>query len=166
MIALGLDMGISNMSASLIDLGSGKLLERRRVKTTLKVIKDGCFDQLNAFYDDILPMLDVAECITAERYQPRQTRHHESTTIESINMMLGAMTLNFDVKLITASTWKNAINRLLKKANMEGYLNLDDVYELGKGKIVKHHVDSTLIGLYGATKFDMDLDDILDIVGV
>ena len=85
-----------------------------------------------------------ASFFIAERFQSRMMG---GTTIESVNIMLGAGLAVFDSlprKIITASQWKNAAAK--------AELWFDDVQrEVHANKITNHAVDATCIGLYAAS---------------
>lgn len=91
------------------------------------------------------------DLVIAERYQNRGIRSGGALN-EIIPMIIGkicsrAIKFGAETDMITASTWKNSINRTLVN------YTLNDIYNDAKQlKLPLHHVDSSLIGLYDRNK--------------
>lgn len=145
---LSLDPGTTNYGLSVLNAGGGKLrLEgSKTVKHRVTSMKDP-LSQYKAYKKE-LRELGAFDLVVAERFQ---ARGNKGPTIECISVMLAALLEMYPGKTIflTASTWKNRVNRIfdlkdyyedLKQAQV-------DVRPVSDRKTV-HELDSSLMGLY------------------
>lgn len=121
-----------------------------------KIERDGYVDFLKQIKAKHNP-----DILCGERFM---TRGIKGPTVESVNIMLGALENNIVfwprmVKMIPAATWKNAVNRS----------GVDLKAEYKRTRVTPHQLDAVLIGLYigfqgfGRKDFDgIDLPDIWD----
>lgn len=155
---LSMDPGSPSYGMTVLDVAlKGETLKVKIVGTGMmgSYIKDpACPKQKRAFEAAMWSLehfYGPFDLVCAERFQSRGLK---GKTIENINMMLGIMgTVYRDVQLYTASTWKNAYNRIQ---------SLDDTYQILKEKnaVIKkslrthhiHELDSSLMGQYCAAK--------------
>lgn len=133
-----------------------KLIHCEMFNPTIDEPKDDIGHQVDMFHARWLRLLNryAPDYFIAERFQPRG---FGGNTIEVVNMMLGIMMCSTyqDRKLVTASTWKNAANRVF---------DLKELYVWAKKehKLEAHPLDSTLIGIYrlnqllSTTMFQLD----------
>jgi len=148
---LGLDPGKVNFAASLVEISLYRtlrvnVLRNGLLTNTVSDINFGVRGRLRNYIQEISSMIEQdVELIICERFQSRGLR---GNTVESINMMLGALLVNIyahhpkiRVKLITASTWKNHANKVL---------DLDQLYKYSKS--TPHQVDATLMAIFAAYK--------------
>lgn len=118
--------------------------------------RDGFVDWLTKIRDQHRP-----DVLAGERYM---TRGIKGPTIESVNIMIGAVENSPAfwpqmIKVIPAATWKNAVKRA----------GIDLKSEYKRVRVTPHQLDAVLIGLYigfrgyGRKDFgDMDLPSIWD----
>lgn len=118
--------------------------------------RDGFVDWLTKIRDQHNP-----DVLAGERYM---TRGIKGPTIESVNIMIGAVENSPAfwpqmIKVIPAATWKNAVKRA----------GIDLKAEYKRVRVTPHQLDAVLIGLYigfrgyGRKDFgDMDLPSIWD----
>jgi ribosomal protein L7Ae-like RNA K-turn-binding protein len=79
--------------------------------------------------------------IIVERFQNRGRMFGNNS--ELVNIMIGVLlNLNVEIRLITASQWKNSFNKIY---------DLKSFYK--EIPLVAHRVDSSLIGIYGSSFF-------------
>lgn len=92
------------------------------------------------------------EVVVMERFQ---SRGNGGSTIESINMMLGAVPVIFkksEILFPTAATWKNRTKKFFDlKSAYKGY-GLTSKAKSYTG-VTEHQLDSALIGTWAAHKF-------------
>lgn len=158
MLVLSMDPGTSNFAASVLrtDLDEDikvRVEGTKLVKNTITNVQKSC-EQIAKFRKELRAIeKDVGkfDLVVAERFQ---SRGHGGTTIESINMMLGAIALTYPMtEFYTASVWKNAFNK---------YHDLKGFYEDHKSMVAStpkkdrrtvHELDSSLMGIYHSAKF-------------
>lgn len=146
---LSLDPGTKNYGYAVWETSSGRaqLRQAGRIFTTVIAPNRSLREQVEVHSTTLESLIEEFQIthIIAERYQSRRMG---GTTIESVNMMLGAIaqicvTRGIHFKFIPASQWKNAINRV-----SDEYLVGE--YDEGKPfKITPHTVDAVMIGVYG-----------------
>jgi len=147
---LGLDLGSVNTALSLI-VGNKtiKIKHAEMVPPTLRDLKDPVFDsQMKAMRQTIIKMLDKHKPneVMAERYMNRGIK---GVQVEILGLLLGCLATlcinrKIPLRLVTASSWKNSINR-------QHPGTLDRFYRyfpISK----RHRVDAILIGLYCRSK--------------
>ena len=123
-----------------------RILSFGRLLTTVADLKEPLSKQFSLHKEalELLKSQFNASFFIAERFQ---SRGMGGTTIESVNIMLGAGLSVYNShprKIITASQWKNAA------AKVE--LWFDDVQrEVHANKITNHAVDAVCISLYAAS---------------
>lgn len=126
-------------------LGS-TMLDPKMIMGDMKDLQNG----VRKFYDYVTPVMEDATDIVIERFQARGGK---GPVIECISSMIGALAFgqNAPLTAYTASTWKNAYNRVgdLKET-------YEDHKELRKDKTTSHiqihQLDATLMGMYHAYK--------------
>lgn len=158
---LSMDPGTSNYAASVLRVASDdtrmkvKVVGTRLVENTVKVPAD-LVPELRSYISEIRYLEHLYgpfDLVVAERFQSRGLK---GTTIEAINMMLGALAVTYpELTIYTASTWKNAFNRKLDPFNLKDLY--DDLKELVKPipkaeRSTVHELDCSLMGIYHACK--------------
>lgn len=148
-VILALDPGTKNYGYALIKVTGSRvsLLKAGQIFTTLYAPNKDARRQFNSHSTAIRQLIKFhgVTHVIAERYMSRRMG---GTTIESVNMMLGAIAeicleLSIYFKFIPASQWKNEVNREHPEYLLGEYL-------LGKPlKITPHTVDAVMIGVYG-----------------
>lgn len=167
---LSVDPGSKNFAASVLQVREDgedlriKVLCTKLVHNTVHKPMN-LVEELRAFQAEIYSLEFTHgpfDLVVAERFQSRGLK---GTTIESINMMLGALAIMYPcLELYTASTWKNSFNRAMESRNGDKALN--ELYEDHK-QMVKpvpkaerrtiHELDSSLMGIYhSCKKFGVD----------
>lgn len=157
---LSMDPGTANFAVSVLHVRYDKDGFRFKVIGTAmldpkKLLKDIkiAHDQLGVFVEYVRPLFKLRlDAFIAERFQ---SRGGKGPTIESVNMMLGAMDcLARDAEIesvsyCTAGVWKNEFNRNGDLKEM--YLDLAEARKDKYRPHVKiHQLDSELLGLYKA----------------
>lgn len=162
---LALDPGTNNFAWALLTIGDeldsqgqlvGRVTHRGLIHSALRTLNNPAKEreELKAFLECIDQIREICpvNALIAERYMLR--RGSGGNAIEAINQMLGVLrTLDIpSMKMIPASEWKNAANRL--DHDLEGvYSELD-----ARGSqlvsepehITVHEIDAAHIGAYGA----------------
>lgn len=140
---LALDPGSRNMGISVVGIKDGKpvILANSVMTNPVNTLVDFAEARVK-FMEEIARWVEKFEpkAIIAERFQ---TRGNGGPLIEMVSVMLGLLAGKYEtlpVKLITASTWKNAFNRRHQCDLREMY---PDVLT------PPHAFDSCLIGIYG-----------------
>ena len=152
---LGCDPGSKNFGLFVgnvnEDLTEIEVLKSGMIDTCLTEMKGNIIPDVEAFAEDYENIIQEyqPDVITLERFQ---TRGFKGKTIELVGTMLGIMMLKnaelactkkVDVRLLTAATWKNQVNRISK---------LKAVYKvMKKRKVVDHRVDAALMSIYNLT---------------
>lgn len=152
---LGCDPGSKNFGLFVgkvnDDISKIQILESRMITTCLTEMKGNILPDVEAFAEDYESILQKykPDVITLERFQ---TRGFRGKTIELIGTMLGVMMMKnvelardkeVDVRLLTAATWKNRVNKVSK---------LKAVYKtMKKRKVVDHRIDAALMSVYNLT---------------
>lgn len=155
MIVLGCDPGSKNFGLFVgkvnKDISKIKVLRSGMITTCLTEMKGNIIPDVEGFAEDYESLLIEykPDIITLERFQ---TRGFKGKTIELIGTMLGIMmmknaelarTKDVDVRLLTAATWKNRVNKISK---------LKAIYKvMKKRKVVDHRVDAALMSIYNLT---------------
>ena len=134
---LSMDPGTTNYAASILKIApSGEKLKvrvvgTRLVENTIKVPAD-LVPESRAYISEIRHLEHLYgpfDLVVAERFQSRGLK---GTTIEAINMMLGALAVTYpQLTIYTASTWKNSFNRKFENSNALKEL-YEDLKELTK----------------------------------
>lgn len=151
---LALDPGSKNFGISCVGVKNGKpvVLANSVLTAPLNTLVDFAPVRV-AFLLEIAQWIEAfrPKGIIAERFQ---TRGNSGPLIEYVSVMLGLVAGKWalPVKLITASTWKNAFNRRHKDALCARYpeapkADLKLVYP--DVLTAPHPFDATLIGIYG-----------------
>jgi Holliday junction resolvasome RuvABC endonuclease subunit len=146
---LGLDPGKDNHAFCVcqFDIETGlkyKLVTTGMIKCTIKeLIGISAKEEAKKYRRELQALVkkyDV-DVIIAERFQNRGRMFGNSS--ELVNIMLGVLlNINVEVRLITASQWKNAFNKIY---------TLKDFYK--EVPLVAHRIDASLIGIYGSSFF-------------
>ena len=152
---LSCDPGTKNFAVSL--LTARKVEEKLRFKihgtlildSTVTQLKQDVGRELRNFTNDFDTITGnhnvVPDALFMERFQARGLG---GTTIECINFMLGAMIYKYhettDIRLPTAATWKNRINKHVDLKNAYKKYNLHRVIT----NKTPHELDAVLIGMY------------------
>tara|TARA_B100000700_G_scaffold88627_1_gene100006 strand:+ start:120711 stop:121289 length:579 start_codon:yes stop_codon:yes gene_type:complete len=159
---LSMDPGTTNYAASILKIApSGEKLKvrvvgTRLVENTIKVPAD-LVPESRAYISEIRHLEHLYgpfDLVVAERFQSRGLK---GTTIEAINMMLGALAVTYpQLTIYTASTWKNSFNRKFENSNALKEL-YEDLKELTKPtpkaeRLTVHELDCSLMGIYHACK--------------
>lgn len=145
-----LDPGTSNcaMARVLVRNKSIVIEGTTMLHSTLTSIVDNPAKQLRAFIATVETRFQNSDALYAERFQ---SRGHGGNTIEEVNMMMGALALRFrqvNPVFITASTWKNWVNRNIDLKEEYTRLGLKST----KSPKAIHEFDAVLIALFGACK--------------
>jgi hypothetical protein len=154
---LCLDPGTTNYGLSILNV-NGRKLRIEGSKTVINLVKN-MKDPLEQYqaYKAELKALGQFDLVVAERFQ---ARGNKGPTIECISLMLGALLEMYPGKTIflTASTWKNRVNRVfdLKELYEELKQEQVDVRPISNRKTV-HELDSSLMGMYAYYR-EMKLD--------
>lgn len=161
---LSLDPGPSNFGIACTEYNNGKvrLLANATLDSPIKGLTEDIQLKQDAFIKEIDQWISNFKCgaLIAERFQARGLL---GTTSEEVNIMLGCLLNNYSklkIKLVIASTWKNAFRR------KHGF-NLKDYYM--KCKTTPHQLDAFLIGVYGLEigfkqDFKYSIDDAINAV--
>ena len=148
---LSVDPGTQNFAYAVLSVQNSpakpfkyKIKKMGMVKSTIKEPKENMGLQINAFNEEFLYQFDKLKLdgFICERFQSRGMK---GNTIESVNMMVGMMahyltSREIDVKLVTASTWKNRVNKII---------DIKDLYKLAR--VPNHITDAVCLGLYYGT---------------
>lgn len=142
---LGIDPGSSNQGIACIRYDQEKqrirVLANATMSHPLNVLKGKefqqslrrCMAEIDLWYEHF-----GVNAIIAERFQSRGLK---GATIECVSAMLGALAFTYPtVRVIPASQWKNAYQRLYD-------VDLKDVYKVVR--TVPHQLDATLIARHG-----------------
>lgn len=146
---LCLDPGTTNYGLSILNV-DGKKLHLEGSKTVKNMVKD-MKDPLPKYlaYKKELKDLGAFDLVVAERFQ---ARGNKGPTVESISVMLAALLELYPKRtmFLTASTWKNRVNRVFDlKAFYEDLKQAQvSVRPISERKTI-HELDSSLMGLYG-----------------
>lgn len=143
---LGIDPGSSNQGIACIRFNKVtqriRLLANATMTFPLNVMKGKeyqerlhlCLAEIDHWYRHF-----GVNVVVAERFQSRGLK---GATIECVSSMLGAMAITYPiVRVIPASQWKNAYQRLYE-------IDLKDMYKVVR--TVPHQLDATLIARHGA----------------
>lgn len=137
MIVTGCDPGVKNFALTRIKLGRGPsdftILCTKMLRHTVKNLKQDVREQLLAYRKELAPHLK-ADYLAMERYMGRGIR---GNTSECVNIMIGATVHNHPCQLLTAASWKNAVNRVF---------SLPKLYRVCRAP--PHVLDSALIAIY------------------
>lgn len=122
--------------------------------STVTELKDNISMALKGFVAEILTILENENVFPDVLYMERfQSRGNGGTTIEAINFMLGVLVYHFssscDIRLITAATWKNRVNKKTDLKQVYKDYKLNSVYS----KKTAHELDAALIGIYAAHNY-------------
>lgn len=145
---LSLDPGSVNFGLSILSVKHGKL-KIEGSKTVIHLVKNmkDPLSQYLAFKKE-LKALGSFDMVVAERFQ---ARGNKGPTIECITLMLGALLELYPGKTVflTASTWKNRVNRVFDLKEYYEDLKAEQVAvrPISNRKTV-HELDSSLMGLY------------------
>lgn len=145
---LGLDPGSKNFGAALVsfDPANGRVQVERSA-----VLKSPVHDltragsEGKAFLSELGSWASRADGIVAERFQSRGLR---GATVECVSFMLGLTSAGFPthpLMLLTASTWKNVLQRRFA-------VDLKEIYHEYRFDIAAHQIDSAFIAIYGLEK--------------
>lgn len=157
-VVMGNDAGSSNYGYSVIKfkLGSDsrityRILECGQLSNTLKELKVPAKPILNKFSKEIKLKIKKygIDNLICERFMPRG---RFGNTSEFVNIMIGFLIAQkLPVLLLTASTWKNKVNKFLGKKTKETKLSgLDKFYKIVC--VPPHEVDATFQAIYLAEK--------------
>lgn len=148
-VILALDPGTKNYGYAVWETegGHAHLRQSGRIFTTIIALNRGLRQQARQHSITLNQLINDFKVthLIAERFQSRRMG---GTTIEAVNMMLGAISeicveKNVYFKFIPASQWKLAVGRV-----KEDYLT--EEYQLAKEfGITPHTVDAVMIGIYG-----------------
>lgn len=141
------DPGVKNYGYSVVSFKEQngrwtyRVLECGILSNTLTDLKDHPWVQLQKYNTEVMSICNKYKCtdIIVERFQSRGLK---GTLVECIGLMLGYLLAKspVDVKLITAATWKNSMNRRFP---------LKQAYGLHHHKVMPPHVlDATLMAFY------------------
>lgn len=147
---LSFDPGVSNFAWSVVEVRrpfAAKVVASGMLYNTVKTFSDDLQRDVADFLSEVTSLFTTykPDHFIMERFQARGMK---GTTIELVNLMLGAFlswlterqfSFKHRVKLITASQWKNEWNR---------NSDLDKIYK--RTSVVPHQVDAVGIALYGA----------------
>lgn len=145
---LCLDPGTTNFGLSILNV-NGKKVKIEGSKTVKHRVTD-MKDPLAQYkaYKKELRELGAFDLVVAERFQ---ARGNKGPTIECISVMLAALLEMYPGKTVflTASTWKNRVNRVFDLKEFYEDLKQEqvDVRPVSLRKTV-HELDSSLMGLY------------------
>lgn len=155
---LSMDPGTSNYAASILEVRakSGvlhyRVLAKGFVENTIVNPQKIC-DQGHAFQREIRGIekrFGPFDLVVAERYQ---SRGMGGTTIESVNMMLGILSVMYrdTMTIYTAATWKNKVNKFFDLKQL--YLDRKELMVPVRpitDRLTDHETDCTLMGMYHA----------------
>lgn len=145
---LSLDPGTTNYGLSILSIQNGKLVLEgtKLVKNRVRDMKKP--EAQYKAYKAELRKLGKFDLVVAERFQ---ARGNKGPTIECISLMLGALLELYPGKtlFLTASTWKNRLNRSFDLKDYYEYLKTQQshIRPVSARKTV-HELDSSLMGLY------------------
>lgn len=137
MITLGLDPGATNFGWCL--LHKGIPVQCGMVEFPVRNVQDA-HAELNVFLSEMLPLLDRADTIAAERFQSRGVGGSSAIMgplVERVNIMLGGLLTKREIHLVPAMTWKSAVKKRLP---------LELLYKAAA--VPPHVVDAAMIGLW------------------
>lgn len=145
------DPGKVNFALSVIDMADRRLdiLGTRMLGSPVRTLKVDTREQVSLFLAELDELWETYGPFDGCCFERFQTRGLCGDTIESISLMLGVLSMwclekEVPIRLITASQWKNQLNRVV---------NLKELYKehkLTSKKSLKaiHEFDALLIGLY------------------
>ena len=153
MRVLGIDPGTKNFGAFAGEVNKGvtkvNVHHSEMFDHAMQELKGDALEQVRVFEREYMKLLTVhrPDIITIERFQSRGLK---GKTVELVNVMMGVMMSanvkyvesnpKLKVQLLTASTWKNAVNRVS---------DLELIYRvMKKHGVVAHRVDAALMSLY------------------
>lgn len=145
------DPGKVNFALSVVDVTDGTLtvLGTRMLQNPVRTLKVDTREQVANFLEEIKEIDRMYGPFDGCAFERFQTRGICGDTIESISLMLGVLSMwsldhKIPIRLITASQWKNQINR---KVDLKA---LYKEHKLTSKKSVKaiHEFDAMLIGVY------------------
>lgn len=149
------DLGSKNFAASIIVAGKKiKYKAAFMIPPTLLDLKEPFYDQTALLRKTIARILTKykPKYLIAERYMNRGIK---GVQVEILGVLLGVMASlaierDIPMRLVTASTWKNAVER-----KRSGFLDrLYSYFPQSK----RHRVDAIMIGIYAHNKnFDVNL---------
>lgn len=158
---IGIDMGSTNMMLGYLN-AELKFVACWQFKNTITELVDNkgvpLHVRIRRFKKEFISYLDKwnPRRVLAERFMPRGIR---GTLIEVVNIMIGVMAaicvrrkINF--RVLTASTWKNSLNKRFRRTKNDNPLNR--LYKAFKIK-QRHFVDALLIAHYRNDKRFNDL---------
>lgn len=140
---LGMDPGKTNYAWSVVQLkidnpSKYRILGCGMIQNTISSMTGNTKEDVRKFVAEVRKLLRQygADVIGAERFQARGLK---GNTSELVNVMIGCLFFVpvKGVTLLTASTWKNAFNRVA---------DLKQTYE--QSALTPHQIDATSIGLY------------------
>lgn len=149
---LGMDPGYRNYGVAAVELNkrSGRVTVLRNAKLVhpLDSFTDSYVKKSRAYLREVRTWVQTykVNAFIAERFQTRGTK---TISVELVSVMLGMMTVQFGAlphKYITASTWKNDVNRKLKAENTD----LKQLYK--EVEVEAHQLDAVLMAIYGLEK--------------
>lgn len=149
---IGIDMGSTNMMLGYLNTDM-KFVACWQFKNTITELVDNkgvpLHVRIRRFKKEFISYLDKwkPRRVMAERFMPRGIR---GTLIEVVNIMIGVMAaicvrrkINF--RVLTASTWKNSLNKRFRRTKNDNPLNR--LYKAFKIK-QRHYIDAMLIAHY------------------
>lgn len=154
---MGNDAGSTNYGFSVIEFSKKnnkvkyKILECGQLKNTVKDLKLPAKPILNKYKKEIkkkIKKYGIKHHI-CERYMPRG---RFGNTSEYVNIMIGfLLAQKLPVTILTASTWKNRVNKFIgKKQKGEKLSGLDKFYKIVC--VPPHEIDATFQAMYLAEK--------------
>lgn len=146
---LGLDPGLTNFGIALTELDletcQVRVVRNSMLRNPVRDLKGGLRAQQRRFFKEINYWVERGRVdgIVAERFQARGLR---GNTGECVTFMLGLLSAQIQkpLKLVTAATWKNPLNRRLRETEFE---DLKQLYKWTK--VQPHQLDATFISIYG-----------------
>lgn len=154
---MGNDAGSTNYGYSVIKFKvkhgevSYKILECGQLQNTLKDLKVVAKPILNKYKKEIRAKIKKygINNMICERFMPRG---RFGNTSEFVNIMIGFLLAQKEpVLLLTASTWKNRVNKFIgKKKKGEKLSGLDKFYKIVC--VPPHEIDATFQAMYLAEK--------------
>lgn len=156
---------ISMLLTTIVNLTDtpAKLPKSKRRKNNkderIPVLKDQ-FTEHYKTWEDIFDTYKPIKKVSVERFQ---TRGPKGSTIEAVTLMNGSVaSICYQRKVeysnYIAGTWKNSLNKYLKKFPIKGLKiekdqkPLEAIYKLNP-KLPNHIIDSVFIGIYGLLTF-------------
>lgn len=143
---LSVDPGTTNFAYSILDIKPNLNYKIRKIKMVEKTLTEpnvDIKDQYLLFEKEFLLKVKNVDSFICERFQSRGMK---GNVIESVNMMIGMMVQHMasiqvkNIKLVTASTWKNRVNKIT---------DLKEIYKLAR--VPNHITDAVCLGLYYGT---------------